>query len=226
MKLGLYTECFGNRSFEEMLSLSQSMGIKYLEIGTGNWSKPAHMDLNLLLSSSDARDEYLGKINEKGLYLEALNCSGNQLEPSDTGREHEAVVYKTFQLAELLGVKKIVMMSGLPGGGPDSPYPVWVTNTWPHNFTDMLNYQWDSIAIPWWKEAAKKASSHGIEQIAIENHPNKQENKESRKDRGKAPGGNGAYLCFFICSNGLSGTCCISCRCGLLQKLRWLAGAA
>ena len=172
MKLGLYTECFGNRSFEEMLSLSQSMGIKYLEIGTGNWSKPAHMDLNLLLSSSDARDEYLGKINEKGLYLEALNCSGNQLEPSDTGREHEAVVYKTFQLAELLGVKKIVMMSGLPGGGPDSPYPVWVTNTWPHNFTDMLNYQWDSIAIPWWKEAAKKASSHGIEQIAIENHPN------------------------------------------------------
>ena len=47
MKLGLYTECFGNRSFEEMLSLSQSMGIKYLEIGTGNWSKPAHMDLNL-----------------------------------------------------------------------------------------------------------------------------------------------------------------------------------
>ena len=30
MKLGLYTECFGNRSFEEMLSLSQSMGIKYL----------------------------------------------------------------------------------------------------------------------------------------------------------------------------------------------------
>lgn len=106
MKLGLYTECFGNRSFEEMLSLSQSMGIKYLEIGTGNWSKPAHMDLNLLLSSSDARDEYLGKINEKGLYLEALNCSGNQLEPSDTGREHEAVVYKTFQLAELLGLKK------------------------------------------------------------------------------------------------------------------------
>ena len=36
MKLGLYTECFGNRSFEEMLSLSQSMGIKYLEIGTGS----------------------------------------------------------------------------------------------------------------------------------------------------------------------------------------------
>lgn len=64
------------------------------------------------------------------------------------------------------------MMSGLPGGGPDSPYPVWVTNTWPHNFTDMLNYQWDSVAIPWWKEAAKKAASHGIEQIAIENHPN------------------------------------------------------
>ncbi len=72
MKLGLYTECFGNRSFEEMLSLSQSMGIKYLEIGTGNWSKPAHMDLNLLFIQFRCPDEYLGKINEKGLYLEAF----------------------------------------------------------------------------------------------------------------------------------------------------------
>ena len=116
MKLGLYTECFGNRSFEEMLSLSQSMGIKYLEIGTGNWSKPAHMDLDLLYPVQMPEMNIWEKINEEGLYLEALNCSGNQLEPSDTGREHEAVVYKTFQLAELLGVKKIVMMSGLPGG--------------------------------------------------------------------------------------------------------------
>ncbi len=51
------------------------------------------------------------------------------------------------------------MMSGLPGGGPDSPYPVWVTNTWPHNFTDMLNYQWDSIAIRGGKKLPKSLFS-------------------------------------------------------------------
>ena len=155
-----------------MLDLSTSMGIEYLEIGTGNWSKPAHMDLDLLLSSRDAREEYLGKIKDKGLRLDALNCSGNQLEPSETGRRQAEVVYKTFELAGLMGIEKIVMMSGLPGGGPEGKYPVWVTNTWPHIFTDMLDYQWDQAAIPWWKEAVKKAADCGVKRIAIENHPN------------------------------------------------------
>lgn len=50
--------------------------------------------------------------------------------------------------------------------------------------------------------------------------------QRKQKRQRKSPRRKWSVPLFFICSNGLSGTCCISCRCGLLQKLRWLAGAA
>lgn len=118
MKLGLYTECFAKRSFEEMLDLAAMMKIECLEIATGGWSKPAHMDLDLMLESAQARSAFMEAIEKRGLQLCALNCAGNQLEPTELGRKHAEVVDKTFRLAGLLGVKKVVMMSGLPGGGP------------------------------------------------------------------------------------------------------------
>lgn len=48
----------------------------------------------------------------KGLELCALNCSGNPL----AYEKEMDVTQKTFELARMLGVKKIVMMSGLPAG--------------------------------------------------------------------------------------------------------------
>lgn len=172
MKLGLYTDSLGGYSFEEMLDIAASLKLECLEIAAGNWSGAPHLNLNEMLESSDARSAYMESIEKRGLKLTALNCSGNHLEPSEEGRRQEEVVHKTFELAGLLGVKKIVMMSGLPGGGPDSKYPVWVVNTWPPVFAEMLEYQWKEAAIPWWKEAVKRAADHGIEKIAIENHPN------------------------------------------------------
>lgn len=50
--------------------------------------------------------------------------------------------------------------------------------------------------------------------------------QRKQKRQRKSPRRKWSVPLFFICSNGLSGTCCISCRCGLLQKLQWLAGAA
>lgn len=172
MKLGLYTECFAQRPFEEMLEIASSMHVECLEIATGNWAKPAHMNLDAMLESADMRRSFLAAIEKKGLQLTSLNCAGNQLEPTAEGRRHAEVVDKTFKLAGLLGIRKVVMMSGLPGGGPGSPYPVWVTNTWPHIFSEMLEYQWNEVAIPWWREASSRAAGYGVEKIAIENHPN------------------------------------------------------
>ena len=171
MYLGLYTECLEAFRRRDMDHASR-LGLNALEIATGNWSRPAHIDLNLLLESAEARSVLLAKIEGRGLRIEALNCSGNHLEPNLRGKEQEKVVYKTFELAELLGVEKIVMMSGLPGGGREGKYPVWVTNTWPPVFTEILEYQWNEVAIPWWKEAVHRAECHGIRYIALENHPN------------------------------------------------------
>lgn len=109
-------------------------------------------------------------IRRNGLVLEALNCSGNQLEPNETGRRHQAVVEKTFRLAQLLGVRNIVMMSGLPGGNATDTTANWVTTCWPMSCQTMLAYQWDEVLIPYWKKTVQMAQECGITSIALENH--------------------------------------------------------
>jgi sugar phosphate isomerase/epimerase len=80
------------------------------------------------------------------------------------------VTLKTFKLAGMLGVKKVVMMSGLPAGCPGDKTPVWVTGSWPPEIVETLKYQWEEVAIPKWKELVKIAKDNGIEKIALENH--------------------------------------------------------
>ena len=70
----------------------------------------------------------------------------------------------------MLGVKKIVMMSGLPAGCKGDKTPVWITTSWPPETQDILDYQWNEVAIPAWKEIVKMAQDCGIEKIALENH--------------------------------------------------------
>jgi sugar phosphate isomerase/epimerase len=170
MRLCLLTDSLGNMSFEEMLDTSASLGYESLEFACGNWSKAPHVDLDGLLESGLKRDRFVSAIKSKGLEIEALNCSGNQLAPNEEGRAHQVVVEKTFRLAELLGVKKIVMMSGLPGGGPEDKTPNWITTSWPPLTTEVLNWQWTEIAFPYWEKTVLQAKEHGIEQIALENH--------------------------------------------------------
>ncbi len=170
MRLCLNTDGLGHLSFEEMVKTSAEIGIESLEIACGNWSNAPHMDLDTMISSASARETYMDTIKKHGLVLEALNCSGNQLEPNETGKAHQAVVEKTFQLAEQLDVKNIVMMSGLPGGNATDTCANWVTTCWPMSCQDMLKYQWEDVLIPYWEKTVKLAENHGITSIALENH--------------------------------------------------------
>ncbi|MBU8879255.1 sugar phosphate isomerase/epimerase [Bacillus sp. FJAT-29790] len=170
MRLCLVTDSLGSLSFKEMLNTSASLGYESLEFGCGNWSAVPHLDVDELLASSLKRADFVNAIKNKGLEIEALNCSGNQLAPNEEGKEHQAIVDKTFRLAELLGVKKIVMMSGLPGGGPDEKLPNWITTSWPPETTKILNWQWNEVAFPYWEKTVKQAKEYGIDKIALENH--------------------------------------------------------
>ncbi|NGP45556.1 sugar phosphate isomerase/epimerase [Bacillaceae bacterium SIJ1] len=170
MQLCLMTDSLGCLPFEKMLETSKSLGYESLEIATGNWSSSPHIDLDELLESSVKRQAFMDAIKRTGLALEVLNCSGNHLAPNEEGVRHQEVVEKTFKLAELLGIKKVVMMSGLPGGGPDDKTPNWVTTCWPTINQNILNWQWNEVAFPYWEKAVKRANDHGIEQIALENH--------------------------------------------------------
>jgi len=170
MQLSLMTDSLGSLSFQEMVEKASQLGFEALEFGTGNWSQAPHLDLDLLLSSSNAREDFVGTLQAHHLSISALNCSGNILAPNEMGKKHQQVMRKTFMLSTLLGVKHIVMMSGLPGGGPEEHLPNWITTSWPLENLEVLSYQWNDCLIPFWKELVKEAQDQGVEQIALENH--------------------------------------------------------
>lgn len=171
MKLSYVTDSLGHLKFEEMLDYVAKMGIDTVEMTTGGWSPAPHLNVDELLKSDARRNEFLNALETRNITLCALNCSGNPLDPGDLGKLHQEITDKTMELAKLLGIKKVIMMSGLPAASPDDKVPNWITYTvsWPPVLKEILDYQWNEVAIPYWKELVKKATSCGVEKIALEN---------------------------------------------------------
>jgi sugar phosphate isomerase/epimerase len=169
VKLGMVADSLGYLSFDEVVATAAQLDLQMLEFPCGNWSQAPHVNLDRLLESESERQTFVGKVRDHGLTISALNCSGNQLAPNERGKAHDAVVRKTIKLAGLLGVKRIVMMSGLPAA-PGDTYPNWITVAWPPETTEILNYQWNEVAIPYWRELVSYAADQGVEKICIEPH--------------------------------------------------------
>ena len=167
MKIGLVSDCLGGQSFDELLDSCVKLGIEQVELGVGNWSSAPHVDLDGLLESETRRDEMKGKLKDRGISISAFNCSGNPLAPGDWGKREDEVTRKCFKLSEYFGLDNVVMMSGLPGGGPDDKYPNWVVTSWPPETQEILKYQWEKVAIPYWKETKEIAKSHGVTKLAL-----------------------------------------------------------
>src|SRR5688572_25067973 len=113
MKIGMNTDSLGALCFEEVLDAAADLGLDCLEFATGNWSNAPHIDIDELLGSAAARDAFTGKIGERGLTISALTCNGNSLHPV-SGRDHDAVIRKSIELAPMIGVDRIILMSGCP----------------------------------------------------------------------------------------------------------------
>jgi sugar phosphate isomerase/epimerase len=167
MRIGLTTDSLGTLPFDELLETAANLGIQTLEFGCGGWSSAPHVNLNTLLENEAERADFLAKIRAHGLEISALNCSGNQLAPGERGKTYDQVVRGTLKLAGLLGVRRVVMMSGLPGG-PGDQNANWITTAWPPEVHEILRYQWEDVALPYWRDLAKQAHANGVEKICIE----------------------------------------------------------
>ncbi|WP_437272193.1 sugar phosphate isomerase/epimerase family protein [Staphylococcus succinus] len=172
MKLAYYTDSLPHMSLEAVLKKITQQGVYHIELATGGWSPAPHLNLNELLSNDTARADLQSLLAKYGVKIVALNCSGNPLDPRETGKQHREVTLNTFKLAKLLDVKTIVMMSGLPPASPNDETPNWITTTvsWPPELKVALDYQWYEVAIPYWKQLVPIAKQYGIEKIALENH--------------------------------------------------------
>ncbi|BCM16526.1 sugar phosphate isomerase/epimerase family protein [Mesorhizobium sp. J8] len=169
MKIGMITDSLGNLSFDEMLRASAELGLETLEFACGNWSSAPHIDLQTMLDSASARSEFAAKVRDHGLTIAALNCSGNPLHPGPQGKQHRQVTEDTIRLASLMGIDRVVMMSGLPGG-PGDANPNWIVTDWPPECADIQRYQWDDCIIPYWRDLVKFSNNLGIGKLCLELH--------------------------------------------------------
>jgi sugar phosphate isomerase/epimerase len=169
VKLCAVSDSIGHLSYRDAAKASAELGLAALEICMGNWSGAPHAKLQSLVESEQARREFLAVLADSGLALAALNCSGNQLHPVD-GERQSKVVYQTVRAAELLGVDTIVLMSGLPAGGPQDVRPNWVTCAWPLENSEILDWQWNEKLLPFWRDLVTRARNSGIRKLCIELH--------------------------------------------------------
>jgi sugar phosphate isomerase/epimerase len=169
MRIGLVTDSLAHLSFEQLLSSAAALGIETLEFCCGNWSSAPHVSLGSLLESAAARDAFVAAMRDHGLAISALNCSGNPLHPGESGKRHRHVTSQTICLAGMLGVSRVVLMSGC-AGGPGDANANWVTTAWPPEAARVLQWQWDEVVIPYWRGLVAAARSAGVTQLCIELH--------------------------------------------------------
>jgi len=171
MKLGLFTPVYGHLGVDEMLEKVRALGkIQAVELGTGAWPGSSHIDLDGLEEPCKAR-EFRKKLGDAGVTISALSCHANPLHPNAaTARAADALFRRTVTLAERLEVPVVVTFSGCPGDSEGATHPNWVTTAWPPEFLEILDWQWEQKAIPYWTDAGQFAGGHGVK-VALEAHP-------------------------------------------------------
>ena len=171
MKLGAYTACLHDKPLAEALQILRDLGLDSAEINSGGFLPAPHLPIEQVRASQDARDEYLGTFASTGVTLTALNCNGNPLHPDREVRDkHGNDIRDAIELAALLGVKRVVTMSGLPGTNTGATLPSWTVLPWESASLDARDYQWNEVAIPYWKDIQARASDADVK-VCIEMHP-------------------------------------------------------
>lgn len=171
LKLGIFLVLFGRKSLEEALDTAKAAGVQAVEIGTGGFPGTAHVSARDVVNDDAAIKRIKNAVESRGLTISALSCHGNPLHPNrEVARKDHDDFVATVKLAQKLGVDTVITFSGCPGESPNSRYPAWVTCPWPPDFLTVLEWQWNEVAIPYWKEQAAFCREHGVK-VAIESHP-------------------------------------------------------
>ena len=172
MKLGVFTTLLSNLSLEEALKYFTSLGIEMVEIGTGGYPGNAHANPDVLLNDEAEFKKFMDTIKKYNVEISAFSCHGNPVHPDkETAKYYDEVIRKTILLCEKVGIHQINTFSGCPGDHPGAKYPNWVTCPWPNDYLEILDYQWNEVLIPYWKDLVAFAKEHGVNKIALELHP-------------------------------------------------------
>ncbi|MBQ9744861.1 MAG: sugar phosphate isomerase/epimerase [Clostridia bacterium] len=172
MKLSVLANLYGSKPLDEALKIISSLGVHSVEIGAGGYPGKDHCNPAELLADEKKYDEFVATFKKYDVEICALACHGNPVHPDKAiAKSFDEDMRNAILLAEKLGVDTIIGFSGCPGSDPDAKLPSWVTCPWPDDFLATLEYQWNDVMIPYWKEMVEFAKSHKVTKIALEMHP-------------------------------------------------------
>lgn len=172
MNLSVMSPVLNQMSLEEAIKYLSSLGVDSFELGAGGYPGKAHMDAKDYLENPEKIEELKNLLEKYNLKISAIACHGNPVHPNkEIAKEFHEDFVAAMKVAVLLGVDTIIGFSGCPGDCDNSENPNWVTCAWPNEYLDILDYQWNKVLIPYWKETARLAEEIGIKKIAFEMHP-------------------------------------------------------
>jgi sugar phosphate isomerase/epimerase len=171
MKLGVYTAVMHDMPLRQALNTITSLGLRGAEINAGGFLPTPHLPVDELSSGRLDPAEYLAVFEETAVALTGLNVNGNPLHADpEVGPEDAEDLRRAIRVAAALGVHRVVTMSGLPAGHAGGQWPAWHVNPWDSGYLDSLDYQWDDVAVPFWREIDALARDHDVK-VCIEMHP-------------------------------------------------------
>lgn len=171
MRIGVFSVIFKQLPFEQALDKILSYGATAVEIGTGGLPGAEHCPIDELLTSAAKRKTYLKAIQSRDMLISAFSCHWDPISPDrKLAAASDELFRKTVRLAEMYGVPAVNLMAGCPAGSAKDQMPNWVTCPWPPHFSEILDYQWNQVAIPYWRQAAQFAQDHHVK-IGVEMHP-------------------------------------------------------
>ncbi len=172
MKIGVFTVLLGDKNLDDACAYLAEKGVQAVEIGCGGYPGTAHCDPKVLLNDDAKCKEFLDTIKKHGLIISGLSCHANPVHPNkEMAKKFDDELTDAILLAEKLGVDVVNTFSGCPGDSETSQRPNWVTCPWPEDFTEVLEYQWNDVLIPYWTKKVAFAKEHGLHKIALEMHP-------------------------------------------------------
>src|SRR5208283_3952905 len=170
MRVGVFTPLLSQFPLDKVFEKLKALNIGTVELGTGNYPGDPHCSLSMLKNKKELT-EFKKKLDGNGFTISALSSHGNPLHPDPAvAKKYADTSRNTVLLAEKLGVPVVVDFSGCPGDSDKAKYPNWVTCPWPPEYLEVLAWQWEKKAIPYWVKHAKFAADHGVK-VAIEMHP-------------------------------------------------------
>ena len=172
MELSVMSPVLQNLDLDQALAYLHSLGVDSLELGAGGYPGKAHMDAADYLAHPEKIQQLKDLLAKHNMKLSAIACHGNPVHPNKAvAKQFHDEFVAAMKVAVALGVDTIVGFSGCPGDCPESKNPNWVTCAWPPDYLEILDWQWNEVLIPYWKQTAALAREIGIKKIAFEMHP-------------------------------------------------------